>query len=843
MTRGVLTAWARRRGPGSTLRRRGNGVIGPGVTLNDRFLLQKELGRGGMGSVYAAVDQVLQRNVAIKLLRDQNAGDEVAKRLRLEAQIAARLLHDNVVRIYDFGQAEGTSYLVMEQVDGVSYVKRWRKLPLADRLAVLAGVAEALEYAHHQGVIHRDIKPGNVLLTSADVPKLSDFGLSLLAEQDEASGVVRGTPLYMSPEQVRGQKLTYKTDLYSLGVMLYESTAGAVPFSGVPMSVMAQHANAPPPPIPPQTPGLSRELERLISALLAKRPEDRPAGGAVVAAVLRAEANRLRDQAGPAEADAGPEAAVPAFDMGALAELGEGRKAESPAEAPSHRPAAPAPVPALAASTFSGAEAADLAVSPLVRKMLRTILAEPVLLNPEERYLYGYYLAYLLVGSRRRAFFGRKKLERLNADRARLVLALTYALSAPDSEAAVAEAAELLDGQVEVRPALNPAVVAKFLSWRETPARRRMLRRFRKALQDASRYVRERMTDDRGVVNVGLIPRSMDDLRQLAPEREVGDDLVERWNRLADAWREQPEVRDAVLRYAGGAAYRDPSAVAMWPEVVYPLVEIARWQRSRQGPLASGLRLFTSRILQFPDPAERLHRMLTRHLAGRVVEQLDRSALQLERVMAKAEPDEPAPPEEMEPSGAERLVVAADPSRVGAIVGEVDARAGDHRVALVDVDPIRVSQAELHTLWKEALAALHDGAGRPGPGPSQNRRHMALGPYRLAVVPSIRGASAGQVVVQGMPSKQIEMLTPSLRTAGFRSRTLVAAWLYADGSLLLAHVDFRNAQSYVLWDASRSRQTTYTDPVIVYRDLSAVGLEAPDSMERALSRGFRPQRG
>ena len=121
--------------------------------------------------------------------------------MRLEAQIAARLLHENVVRIYDFGQAEGTWYLVMEQVDGTSYVKRWRRLTLADRLRILAQVAEALDYAHHQGVVHRDIKPGNVLLTATDVPKLSDFGLSILAEQGDEAGTIRGTPHYMSPEQ------------------------------------------------------------------------------------------------------------------------------------------------------------------------------------------------------------------------------------------------------------------------------------------------------------------------------------------------------------------------------------------------------------------------------------------------------------------------------------------------------------------------------------------------------------------------------------------------------------------------------------------------------------------
>ncbi len=186
----------------------GSAVIGIGTTLNQRFLLKLELGRGGMGTVYSATDQVLQRSVAIKLLRERS-GEEVGKRLRLEAQIAARLLHDNVVRIYDINQAEGAWYLVMEQVDGTSYVKRWRALTLADRLHILTQVAEALDYAHHQGVIHRDIKPGNVLLTTADVPKLSDFGLSLLVEQADEGGTIRGTPHYMSPEQSQGPEVGF----------------------------------------------------------------------------------------------------------------------------------------------------------------------------------------------------------------------------------------------------------------------------------------------------------------------------------------------------------------------------------------------------------------------------------------------------------------------------------------------------------------------------------------------------------------------------------------------------------------------------------------------------------
>ena len=140
-------------------------MIDIGTMLKQRFLLEKELGRGGMGAVYSANDELLQRKVAIKLLKEQS-GEEVGKKLRLEAQIAARLLHDYVVRIYDFGQAEASFFLVMEEVSGTSYSKRWRQLALAERLRILAQVAEALDYAHHQGVIHRDVKPANVLVTA-----------------------------------------------------------------------------------------------------------------------------------------------------------------------------------------------------------------------------------------------------------------------------------------------------------------------------------------------------------------------------------------------------------------------------------------------------------------------------------------------------------------------------------------------------------------------------------------------------------------------------------------------------------------------------------------------------
>src|SRR5262249_55959097 len=148
--------------------------------------------------------------------------------------------------------------------------RRWRALPMAERLRIVAEVAEALDYAHRQGVIHRDVKPANVLLTSAAAAKLSDFGLSMLAEVGDDSGMIRGTPNYMSPEQCRARRLDHRTDLYSLGVVLYECVTGSTPFQGQPMSVIAQHASATPQPPRSRNPDVTPGLEALILSLLAK---------------------------------------------------------------------------------------------------------------------------------------------------------------------------------------------------------------------------------------------------------------------------------------------------------------------------------------------------------------------------------------------------------------------------------------------------------------------------------------------------------------------------------------------------------------------------------------------
>ena len=268
-------------------------MIGVGATLNEWFTLDKELGEGGMGTVYRATDQVLGRNVAIKFLKDSGT-EEVVERIRLEAQILARLVHDRIVRLYDFGDSEGTHFLVMEEVNGPSFSNRLSDLLLEDRLRICGQVAEALDYAHLQGVIHRDVKPSNVLLTPSDDAKLSDFGLSLVTDDGKGqSGAIRGTPRYMSPEQAQGKPLDHRTDLYSVGVMLYECATGALPFVGQMMSVLSQHIHSKPEAPRFKNPMISSTLEILILSLLEKNPAKRPASGSVVACALVDEAERV----------------------------------------------------------------------------------------------------------------------------------------------------------------------------------------------------------------------------------------------------------------------------------------------------------------------------------------------------------------------------------------------------------------------------------------------------------------------------------------------------------------------------------------------------------------------
>lgn len=798
-----------------------------GTTLNQRFSLEKELGRGGMGAVYRATDQILQRSVAIKVLKEQS-GEEVNRRIRLEAQILARLLHDHVVRLYDFGEANGTWFLVMEEVDGTSYLRRWRQVSLAERLRILAQVADALDYAHHQGVIHRDMKPGNVLLTAADQPKLSDFGLSVIAEQSNESGPIRGTPHYMSPEQASGQKLDFRTDLYSLGVMLYESATGAVPYSGKSMSVIAQHVSSTPERPRDRNPALAESLEALILQLLSKDPDKRPHTGAEVALRLREEHERQLVRGHEPTillpqtvAEAGPGLARPDnLAPGPMISLAETKSAIQPATP--------------ATSLLSGT--APKAAPPLARTMLDAILAEPLLLTADERYLCGHYLAYLLGGSRRRGIFLRRPLDPRNADRARLLLAMTSVMAAGNSEESIARAAELLEKRPDVRPSLSPIVVAKYLQSRDTPAKTKKFRQARKLLLEASPYAQTHLVDDRGLLNPGLMPAVLNDLHRIAPQRtEVDDELVARWNQVAEVWRDDAGFRSSVLRYATRNAANDPASIDLWPEVVYPLIERVRWQRQTRTRAEALWDNVCANFLHLPDAGVRLDRAFRVAVPSKVVEQLDAD---LDSFEDEPQLDADLGPSDSRSSHDERLAAQAGDALVN-FNELVDDQRPNRKglVGLTNPDPYRFTLGELRDLWQEAIDTL-----RTPNKPRSAHRLVPVGPYRLVVIASVRGRSAGQVAIQGMPNKQIEMLTPSMRMGGSASKPIVAAWVYQDNSLALAYLDFKKSESYILWHAPHGQQFNFDDPGALNHSLYNLGMEIPDQLDQVLSKRFRPKR-
>ena len=270
-------------------------MIGVGATLNERFTLEKELGQGGMGTVYRATDQLLGRNVAIKFLKESRTEEE-ANQIRLEAQILARLVHDRIVRLYDFGESAGNYFLVMEEVNGPSFANRWRDLLLADRLRICGQVAEALDYAHLQGVIHRDVKPSNVLLTSGDEAKLSDFGLSLVTgDRKDESWDDPGHAELHEPGAGPGPSArpSHRPVFGGCDALRMRDRRRSVRRRSRAVRDR-QHASAAPTSPRLKNPEIWSTLERLILSLLAKNPSKRPASGNVVALELFEEAERAQ---------------------------------------------------------------------------------------------------------------------------------------------------------------------------------------------------------------------------------------------------------------------------------------------------------------------------------------------------------------------------------------------------------------------------------------------------------------------------------------------------------------------------------------------------------------------
>src|ERR1700682_680279 len=267
-------------------------VVTTPPTTADRYIgkyrVKGELGRGGMGAVYLAEQPGLGREVAIKELIQSAAADPVAlQRFLQEAQVMARTSHPHLEQVHDLETVGTTNYIVLEFVRGSSLRDWLNRGPIAPPqvFAVMHGVLQALDYAHKHAVVHRDMKPENVLLSDEGMVKVAALGIARLTEDTGVGGTATktgttvGTPQYMSPEQVASSKVDGRSDLYSAGIMFYELVAGQPPFTASeadgPFTLMAKHVQAPPKPPSVLRPGLDLALEELILKSLSKRPEDR----------------------------------------------------------------------------------------------------------------------------------------------------------------------------------------------------------------------------------------------------------------------------------------------------------------------------------------------------------------------------------------------------------------------------------------------------------------------------------------------------------------------------------------------------------------------------------------
>src|ERR687885_1906693 len=252
-------------------------------TLFDgRYRITRKLGAGGMANVSLAEDQELGRRVAIKILDDRHAADEqFVERFRREAKNAAGLSHPNIVSIYDRGEAEGTYYIAMEYLDGRSLkelILTRGPAPIKVAIEYSRQVLAALRFAHRHGIVHRDIKPHNVLVDGEGRAKVTDFGIARAgaASQVTEAGSIVGTAQYLSPEQARGGAIDQRSDLYSVGIVLYELLTGSVPFTGdSPVEIAMKHLSKVPDPPSRRRPDVPRDLDLVVMRALAKDPEER----------------------------------------------------------------------------------------------------------------------------------------------------------------------------------------------------------------------------------------------------------------------------------------------------------------------------------------------------------------------------------------------------------------------------------------------------------------------------------------------------------------------------------------------------------------------------------------
>src|SRR5262245_12259730 len=274
------------------------GVLPEGLEIGRRYRVVKLLGRGGMGSVYRVYDKDLDRDVALKLIRSDIAEDpETLGRFKREIQLSSKITHRNVLRVYDLGESEGIKFLTMQLVNGedLAAVVKAGKLPNDRIIRIFRQTCEGLAAAHEQNVIHRDLKPQNVMLGPEDTVYLMDFGLAKGHEQSAMTqtGAVIGTPYYMAPEQVQGKELDRRSDIFSLGVILYQMATGTLPYTGrTPYEIMLARTLRAPRPASEVNPEIPPFLSRIIQRCLQINPSLRYQSVAEILTDLDAESFR-----------------------------------------------------------------------------------------------------------------------------------------------------------------------------------------------------------------------------------------------------------------------------------------------------------------------------------------------------------------------------------------------------------------------------------------------------------------------------------------------------------------------------------------------------------------------
>ena len=276
-----------------------------GKKLSNRYVIDEMLGQGGMSAVYKASDPNLKRVVAVKMIHPHLSSDpDFVQRFEQEAAAVAQLRHHGIIQVYDFNQDDDVYYMVLEFVPGETiqdHLKRLnesgRRLSIANAVTYMAGVCDAVDYAHQRGMIHRDIKPANLMLNPQGEVILMDFGIAKIVggTQHTATGAVVGTAMYMSPEQIRGEQPDRRSDIYSLGVTLFEMVGGQPPFQAdSAMTLMMMHVNDPVPDPRKLNPEVPDDLVAVINKALAKDPNDRYQTAAQMASALRNIAARIK---------------------------------------------------------------------------------------------------------------------------------------------------------------------------------------------------------------------------------------------------------------------------------------------------------------------------------------------------------------------------------------------------------------------------------------------------------------------------------------------------------------------------------------------------------------------